>query len=662
MCGAAATAVFWLGVTAAGLDFTGIDRTVQPGDDFFAYANGAWNKATPIPDDRSVYGVAAIVQDATRDRLVELIQKSTGVVGDYYASFLDEAAIESKGLTPLRPGLDAIAAIQDKRALAAALGRSLRADVDPLNATDFYTDHLFGLFVAQALDDPTRNVPYLLQGGLGMPDRDYYVSTTARMAETRSAYERHVAAMLTLAGAPADSARTRAARIVALETRMARAHATRVESSDIRRPAAWQRADLAKQAPGLDWTAFLTAAGLQDQPRFFMWHPTAITGLAALVGSEPLDTWKEWLTYHTIEHAALYLPMAFDAERFAFNGTVLTGAPREPERWKRAIDATNAALGYAVGRLYVERYFPPEAKAKAQAMAADLIAAFGKRIDRLDWMTPATKARAREKLATLRIGVGYPDKWPDYSALRVVRGDALGNAERAELFEYRRALAKLRVAPDPSEWWMTPQTVNAVNLPLQNALNFPAARLQPPYFDPSGDEAANYGAVGSVIGHEISHSFDDLGSQFDARGKLVNWWTPEDLQHFRAAAEQLVAQYEAYRPFPDLAVNGRQTLSENIADVAGLATAFDAYRASPGAKAPAREGFTSDQRFFISFAQARREKRREASLRNQIVTDGHSPGEYRADTVRNLDAWYDAFMVRPGQRLYLAPESRVRVW
>jgi predicted metalloendopeptidase len=667
---AAAALAFYLGVGVSGLDFTGIDRTVLPGDDFFAYANGAWDKATAIPEDRSVYGVQAIVQDLTRDRIVELIQGSTRagagaderMVGDFYASFMDETAIQGKGLLPLRPKLDAIAAIRDKRSLAFALGGSLRADVDPLNATDFYTDHLFGLFVAQALDDPSRNVPYLLQGGLGMPDRDYYVSTTERMVKMRAAYERHVAAMLALAGTPQGTARKQAARIVALETRMAAAHATRVESNDVRRVISWTRGEFTKRAPGLDWTGFFQAASLEDQPRFLIWHPTAIVGLASLVGSEPLETWKEWLAFHAIEHASLWLPKAFDTERFAFGGTVLTGAPQEPERWKRGIDATNASLGWVVGKLYVQRYFPAEAKAKAQAMADDLVKAFGKRIDALDWMTPATKAKAREKLGTLKIGVGYPDKWPDYSSLEIIRGDGLGNAARAELFEYRRALEKLHVAPDPYEWWMTPQTVNAVNLPLQNALNFPAARLQPPYFDPGGDEAANYGAVGSVIGHEISHSFDDLGSQFDAQGKLLDWWAPEDLQHFRAAAERLVAQYDAYRPFPDLAVSGRQTLSENIADVAGLATAFDAYRLSAGATAPPREGFTGAQRFFISAAQARREKRREASKRNQIVADSHAPGEYRADTARNLDAWYDAFSVKPGQKLFLAPGDRVRVW
>ena len=659
-----------LATTTQTLDITGIDRSVAPGDNFFEYANGAWVNATPIPADRSSYGVASIVQDRTRERLVALIQDSgrsatnpeARKVGAFYDSFMDEATIEAKGLAPLKPALAAIARIDNKKALAVALGQTLRADVDPLNATDFYTDRFLGVFVAQSLDDPTRHSPYLLQGGLGMPDRDYYVSDSPRMTAIRAAYQQHIAAMLTLAGEHDADAREQASRIYDLERRMARAHATRVESQDVKAVQSWARTELAMRAPGLDWERFVTAAGLQEASRFYIWHPEAIADLASLVASEPLTVWKEWLRFHTIERAALYLPNAFDAERFAFNGTVLTGAPQEPERWKRGIDATNAALGWAVGRLYVERHFPPAAKAKAQAMSGEITKALGQRIDALDWMSTATKAQARAKLATIRVGVGYPDTWPDYSALQIVSGDALGNAERAALFDYRRALAKLGKTPDPAEWWITPQTVNALNLPLQNALNFPAARLQPPYFDPDGDTAANYGGVGAVIGHEVTHSFDDVGSQFDAQGRLRNWWLAEDLNHFQTAAERLVAQYDTYKPLPDLSVNGRQTLSENIADLAGLATPVDAYRNSVEPAAPVIDGFTGEQRLFISYAQARREKRREASLRNQLLTDGHAPSEHRANVVRNIDAWYESFQVKPGHKLYLTPDTRVRIW
>jgi predicted metalloendopeptidase len=385
--------------------------------------------------------------------------------------------------------------------------------------------------------------------------------------------------------------------------------------------------------------------------------------LSALVASESLDAWKDWLTFHAINEASLVLPKAFVDARFGFFGKALTGAEVMRPRWQRGVDFTSSALGDAVGQAYVQKYFPPETKAKVEAMVHDLIQAFNTRIDALTWMTPATKAKAKAKVATLRVGVGYPDTWRDYASLEIVNGDALGNDDRADLFEYRYQLAKLAKPVDRGEWWMTPQTVNAVNLPLQNALNFPAAILQPPFFDAQASAAYNYGSMGAVIGHEISHSFDDQGSQFDADGRLANWWTPDDLAHFKTAGEALAAQYDAYKPFPDLAINGHQTLSENIADVAGLSAAFDAYHASlHGAPAPDWQGFTGDQQFFISYGQSWRTKFREPALRQQVTTDGHAPDEYRADTVRNLDAWYTAFAVQPGQKLFLAEKDRVKVW
>jgi predicted metalloendopeptidase len=342
---------------------------------------------------------------------------------------------------------------------------------------------------------------------------------------------------------------------------------------------------------------------------------------------------------------------------------VLSGATKQRDRWKRAVSATNGALGFAVGRVYAARYFPPAEKVRAQAMVGNLIAAFRARIDRLDWMAPATKAEAKAKLAVLKVGVGYPDKWPDYAGLVVKAGDAYGNAERAGLFQYRRAVAGLAQPVDRGAWVMTPQTVNAVNLPAMNALNFPAAILQPPYFDPKRPLVMDYGAIGAIIGHEVSHSFDNQGALFDAKGRLHNWWTPEDFKHFEASSAQLVAQYDAYKPFPDLAVKGQQTLGENIADLAGLTAAYDAWHRSLGGKpAPAVQGFTGDQQFFVSFAQTWRRKSREPALRNLILTDGHSPAEYRASTVRNIDAWYSAFDVKAGEKLYLAPKDRVRVW
>ncbi len=657
-----------------GIDLAGIDRSVAPGDDFFGYANGAWIKSTEIPADRSSWGISGVVEELTSRRTADLIANAAGAqapagsdarkVGDTYASFMDEAAIEAKGIEPLKPSLSRIAAIAGAAGLARELGGMLRADVDVLNNTRLHTVNLFGLWVAQDLTDPSRYSPFLLQGGLGMPDRDYYVDPSPRMAEIRTRYREHIGAVLKLGGLARSDGDAKAARIFDLERRIAETHASHVETEDVRKGNNhWSRQDFSVRAPGLDWTAFFLAAGLEKQDDFVVWQPGAVTGISALAQSQPLDTWKDYLAFHAVERASSLLPRAFVDEQFAFYGKVLSGTPKLRDRWKRGVNATDAALGEAVGKLYVEKYFPPSEKARAEEMVRNEVAAFALRIDRLDWMAPETKAKAKAKLAALRVGVGYPDKWRDYSALEVARGDALGNAERASLFEYRRNLKKLGQAVDRGEWVMNPQLVNAVNLPAMNTLNFPAAMLQPPYFDPSRPAVMDYGAIGSVIGHEISHSFDDQGALFDAAGRLENWWTKDDFAHFAASSAQLIRQYDLYRPFPDLAVNGKQTVSENIADVAGLAAAYDAYRLSLGGKeAPAFQGLSGDQQFFISFARSWRAKFREPALRQRIVTDGHAPAEYRADTVRNLDAWYDAFSVRPGQALYLAPKDRVRVW
>lgn len=654
-----------------GLDTAGMDRSIKPGDDFFAYANGTWNRKTAIPPDRSSWGLDPLLTEEAAVHTRELLEDAARSApagsdarkaGEYYTAYLNEAAIESHKLTALQPTLDRIAGIADRRALAGEIGRMLRADVDPLNATDLYTDRLFGLFVAQDFNQPTRNTAYLLQGGLGMPDREYYLGQDTHTNEVRTRYKAHIATVLKLGGV-AD-AEARADRVFELETKIARTHWTREDSEDVHKAnTQWARTDFDGKAPGLDWSTFFTAAGLGDQAAFIVWQASAIAGEAALVQSEPLDTWKEYLHYVVLNHWSGLLPKAFADERFDFYGRVLSGTPQQAERWKRAVASTNGALGDAVGRLYTGRYFPVAAKAKVQALVADLKAAFGRRIDRLEWMSADTKTRAKQKLQTLIVGVGYPDKWRDYSGLEISPDNPLANALRADEDDYRREVKKLRQPIDRSEWWMTPQTVNAVNLPIQNALNFPAAILQPPYFDPAAPAAANYAAIGAVIGHEISHSFDDQGSQFDASGRLANWWQPDDYTHFQSAAARLVAQYNAYHPLPGVSVNGQQTLSENIADVAGLSAAYDAYRLSLRGRAdPARQGFTGDQQFFISFAQSWRDKYREPLLRQLLLTDGHAPSEYRADTVRNLDPWYDAFSVRPGEQLYLAPADRVRVW
>jgi putative endopeptidase len=671
---ATASAV-WLGAETRtklpDVDVVGMDTAIKPGNDFYGYANGGWMKSTTIPADRAVIASFTFVEEVVEKRTNDLIQNAAksaapgsnaAMVGAYYDAFMDEAAIEKKGLTPVQADLDAIAAIQDRSAMARFMGAGLRADVDSLNNTDFYTDRPFGLWVAPGFNDPSRYVAYLLQGGLGMPDRDNYLKTDEKSVELQKKYKAHVVAVLKLMGvADADA---KAARIYELEKRIAQTHATRTESVDVHKANnPWPMAEFATKAPGLDWAAYFEAAGLSSQPMIMVWHPTAAIGFAALAGKEPLDLWKDYLSYHTVNRASALLPAKFADERFAFYGTALGGVTQQRDRWKRAVNATSASLGDAVGRMYVEKYFSAEDKAQCQEMVKNIAAAFGRMIDKLEWMSPATKEKARAKLGTLYVGVGYPDKWIDYSGLEIRKDDALGNARRAELFTFHSDRAKLGKPVDKTEWCMTPQTVNAVNLPLQNAMNFPAAILNPPFYYPGGDPVRNYGAIGTIIGHEISHSFDDQGAQFDASGRLANWWTPEDLAHFNEAGERLVKQYDAYEPLPGLHVNGKLTLSENIADVAGVAAAFGGYRAAYASqKLPTVDGFTPDQRFFIGFGQAWRGKERPEALRAQVLTDGHAPGRYRADTVRNVDAWYAAFDVKPGVDLYLAPDARVRVW
>ena len=656
---------------AHGVDLAGLDTAVLAGDDFFGYANGAWLKSHEIPADRSSYGNSAILDEVTAKRTADLIQNADAnggggsdarKISDTYASFLDEAGIEAKGLAPLQPALAAIAAISDHATLSAALGATLRADVDVLNATSLHTPNLFGLWVAQDLDDPSRYSPFFLQGGLLLPDRDFYLDPAPRMLGVRKNFLVYLTTLFALAGTARPQ--EKAERVLQLEEKIARVHAGRGDSEDVEKGNNhWTRAQLEERAPGLDWSSYLTAARLEKEPGFVVWQPAAIVGISKLVKDEPLSVWKEFLEAHALDRAAPYLPKTFGDAYFGLHSHTLNGTLQQRERWKRAVSVVDGSLGEAVGKLYVEKYFPASEKARAEQMVQNELAAFAKRIDALDWMAPQTKERAKAKLQALKVGVGYPDKWRDYSDLAVVRGEALGNAERADSFEYQRNLGKLGKAVDRGEWVMNPQLVNAVNLPAMNALNFPAAILQPPDFDPERPAAMDYGAAGATIGHEISHSFDDQGALFDASGKLSNWWTKEDFAHFQASSRALVAQFDAYQPFPGVHVNGKQTVSENIADVAGLAAAFDAYRLSlNGKEAKVVQGLTGDQQFFVSFAQSWRFKAREAAARARIITDGHAPAEYRADTVRNLDAWYPAFNVSPEQKLALTPEQRVRVW
>jgi putative endopeptidase len=658
--------------TQAGIQTSWMDKSVKPGDDFYAYANGGWMKTAEIPADRSSVGshyMAFLTTEKQQQDLLAGINKASPAPGsndarikDYYSAYMNTAAIDAAGLTPLKPDLDRYAAITDKAALVQVLGDQTESDLDLFNNNnDMATENLFGLFITKALTSD-EVVPYLFQGGLGLPDRDYYVSSDAKLVDARTKYKAYIGNLLTAAGI--SDAQARADRIFALETKIAQAHATKAETADfVTGGTLWKRADFATKAPGMDWNAYFTAARMPNQQTFDVYSPNSIVGLARLVASEPLDAWKDWLTFHRINANTDVLPGKFDQMHFAFYSTELSGIPQQRPRDKRALAAINSDLGNAFGKAYVDKYFPASSKTQIEDMAVRIKDAFAKRIDALDWMDPATKQEALAKVKGMVVSVGYPDTWLDYSQVKITPDNAYANRMAAIRGRTMQQLAKLGKPQDRGEWWMNPQLVNAVNMPVQNALNFPAAILQKPFFDPAADAAFNYGAIGAVIGHEISHSFDASGAAVDSSGKLRNWWKPADLKHFQQQTQALVDQYNAYEPFPGLHLNGKLELGENGADVAGLAAAYDAYRASlNGKELPVIDGFTGDQRFFIAFAQSWAGKTREAAERQQVISNAHAPEAYRAQTVRNNDAWYKAFDVQPGSMLYLAPDKRVKLW
>ncbi|MEO6805003.1 MAG: M13 family metallopeptidase [Edaphobacter sp.] len=658
-----------------GISIPNMDPAVRPGDNFYLYANGGFIARTELPPDRAAIGVFSVLSDRSFKQVAGIIQDAAKSkapadsdqqrIADLYHSYMDEAAIESHGLAALKPHLAAIAAIHTRRELAHAFGLALRADVDALNNTNFHTANLFGLWVAPSFNDPDHYGPYLLQGGIELPNRDYYLSDSDNMKSVRAKYKAHVAAMFRLAGLSDPEAR--AIRVLSFETAIAKQQISLADSENIHKANnPWHLADFSTKAPGLDWTEFFRAAGLDKlgaAQEIIVWQPTALTGEAALVASQSIDGWKDLLAYHLIEANATATSKALADERFAFFGTALSGATQQRPRDFRGDVLVSATLGDAVGQIYARRFFSPEAKAQAQAIVANLITAFRTRLENITWMAPATKKEAITKLGTLKVSVGYPDHWRSYAGLEVKPDNLFANLRNASLFDYHYSLSRIGKPVDRSEWCMYPQTVNAVNLPLDNGLNFPAAILQPPFFDPNAPAAHNYGAIGTIIGHEISHTFDSEGAAFDSMGRVRNWWTPEDLAHFDAVTAALAAQYDTYAPFPDLHVNGRQTLGESIADVAGLAAAYDAFHASlKGGIAPKVANFTGDQQFFIAFGQNWGGVTRPAALRQQVLTDPHAPGEYRALTVRNQDSWYPAFNIKPNDKLYLAPKDRVRIW
>jgi putative endopeptidase len=659
-----------------GFDISGMDRAVPPGDDFYKYANGAWDARTEIPADQWRWGafseLTALAEQQTRT-VVEgaaADPHATGPakqVGDMYTSFMDEAGIEAKGTSVLKADLDRIAAIRTPADVAAASAWFSRSVFTLVSRKIVMAP----MKIEVSVDDknPDTYAVKIDQGDLGLPDRDYYLDDgNAAYVTARAAYRSHIAKMLTLAGMADGEAR--ATDVLALETAMAKVMWNREQQRDseaIYNPVA--TADLARRFPEFDWNGFLGKVDLAGRPQVIIGQPSAIEALAKLTQTTPAATWRAYFTYSLLNARASVLPKAFVDEDLALQKAV-SGTAAQAPRWRRAVLFVSprwldgiGGLGEAAGQLYVARYFPPEAKAKINTLVGNLLTAMKPRIEKLTWMAPETKAKAEQKLANFRTKVGYPDHWIDTAPLRIARDDAYGNLARTNEFAFDRLASRVNQPTDRGMWFMTPQTVNAYANPTWVEVVFPAAILQPPFFDPAADDAVNYGAIGAVIGHEISHHFDDQGAKYDASGRLQPWWTDQDRKRFKMLTDQVVAQYSAYEPLPGVHVKGANTLGENMADLAGLNVAYDAYRLSlKGKPAPVMGGLTGDQRFFLGFAQVWRTKYREAGLLRTLASDEHTPGNWRITVVRNLDPWYSAFAVKLGEKLYLPPNERIRIW
>jgi putative endopeptidase len=649
-------------VGAFGIDLSAQETSVKPGDDFYRYANGHWLATEQIPPDRTRWGIFDELREQSETAVRSVIEAAAAgrnapgrnerKIADYYQSFLDTDAIERLGLAPAQHGLDAIAALkthEQAAVLIATPGMALKGPV--------------GWTIAVDDKDPDRYTVNVGQSGLSLPDRDYYLKNDPQSAAVRAQFQTHVEKMLVLAGH--THAKTEAAQVLALETEIAQLHWDRVQRRQ--RELTYNPmslVDLQKEAPAYPWAAALRASGLRGIRQVVVAEKSAIAPLAKLFEQTPVETLKSYLTYQFLTSEAAVLPRAFDTEDFAFNGVVLYGQPQQRQRWERSVWATNIALGEAVGRLYVAKEFPPQSKADMETLVDNLRKAFARHLQDAAWMTPETRRLALEKLAAFHAKIGYPNQWRDYSALRVAAGDAFGNKTRAEIFEWNRQVRRLGKPTDREEWTMTPQTVNAYYNSVFNEVVFPAAILRPPLFDPGADAAVNYGAIGAVIGHEMSHGFDDQGAKSDAQGVLRTWWKPEDVNSFKTLTGRLADQYDHFEPLPGLHINGHLTLGENIADLAGLTIAHDAYLISLNGAAPAViAGTTGDQRFFLGLAQIYRALQRDNALRVQILSDPHSPDAYRVNgVVENIDAWYVAFNVKPDDKLYLKPEDRIKIW
>jgi putative endopeptidase len=652
-----------------GVDLFSLDRSLKPGDDFFLYVNGGWLKTATIPPDRAQMGSFQDLQILSEERLKTIVNDlekkpenqllpEEKKLRDLYDAFVDTQAIEAKGLQPARKDLDYLAGLKTLDDVAHAMG-SIRLS----------TMSVYNIGVGVDDKNPDNYSVNLSQAGLGMPDRDYYISDDAAIAKTREAYRKYLADMMTLAGM--SDAPARADRVLALETEIAKVSWNRADRRDedkVYNP--MPVSALKTLAPDFAWDAFLSEGGIPlkkpdgNERYVIVAEKSAFAPLGTIFKNTPVSTWRDYLTVHYLHTFASYLPKRFDDLAFSFYGTVLSGRTQQLDRKTRAMHLLDQQLGEALGKLYVARYFPPESKAKADALVANLLKAYEADIQTLDWMSPATRAKALDKIHQFTPKIGYPTKWRDYSAFDVERGDLVGNAQRAGVFEWNRDVTRINQPVDRSEWGMTPSTINAYYNPSFNEIVFPAAILQAPFFDPQADDAVNYGAIGAVIGHEISHGFDDQGSKYDGKGVFQDWWTKEDRANFDARTAALVKQYDAFEPLPGLHVIGKNTLGENIADNAGLAIALKAYHVSLNGKpAPVIDGYTGDQRLFLSFGQVWRTKMRESAIRTQTLSNEHTVAEFRViGPTRNMDSWYGAFDVKPGEKYYLPPAERVHLW
>jgi len=651
-----------------GVDLGAMDKSVKPGDNFFSYTNGNWLKTAVIPPDRSQTGsfqdlqilsetrMRAIVDDLEKKSYAQL-SPDEKKLRDLYDAFEDIAAIEANGLKPIQKDLDYLAGLQTKDDVARAMA-----------AIPLGTESIYDIGIGVDDKNPDNYSLNLNQSGLGLPDRDYYLSDDKALVETRAQYRQYLADMMKLGGM--DDADARADRVLALETQIAKAQWSRADRRDedkIYNP--MKLADLKAMAPNFPWDAFLAETHVplmtKNGERYvIVAEKTAFAPLADIFASVPVSTWRDYLTVHYLHHYSAYLPKRFDDRDFAFYGTVLGGRTQQLDRRTRGIHLLDAELGEALGKLYVARYFPPEAKAKADRLVNNLLKAYQADVQTLAWMSPETRAKALEKIKQFTPKIGYPSHWRDYSAYTIARDDLIGDIQRGSVFEWNREVNRINQPVDRTEWGMTPPTINAYYNPSFNEIVFPAAILQPPFFDPNADDAVNYGGIGAVIGHEISHGFDDQGSKYNGKGVFQNWWTAQDRANFDAKTKEMVKQYDSYEPLPGLHVIGENTLGENIADNAGIAIALKAYHISLGGKpAPVIDGLTGDQRFYLSFGQIWRTKQRDSSLRTQTLSNEHSPSEFRViGPTRNQDEWYAAFNVQPGDKYYLPPEQRIHLW